>query len=515
LSPTATGGIVPEPGAARDRRITRRAAWIAAAVVLLMVSGSAIAIRVVVTQSAELDTLTAWSLYRQAALETDRNPRLALQLATAAVQVDPDSYQPVRFADIARSTDYAGTVTDSGFDVWPRSVAFSPDGHILAARGRLWIVDETGVSHVGGYLTDDVAGPSSIGNVAFTSDSKFVVGYIDEYQDLPVGHGHNVWTVHIWDVGDPYAPRELTMSPADDHTPAFGYYHGYNDYGPSVAISPDGRMIAVGGQDDGFPAEFSVNLDQIPAGPGTTTLWDMTDMSRPRRIEPILSGATSPVRSVSFSPDGRTVAAGGSDGTVTVWDIDDPTRPRHIPPLAEATPQPEPVDQQAVFAPVGNILAVTERDNTVTLWDMTDPTAPRQQARLPATGWPDGDMAFSADGKRIATSSNGLEVWGISGARPLPNKSSSSYAPHLNSYAAVSHPLAFGRDDRLLVSGLGSGGDAIALWNIGGVLPELPSSTDDDALVKWGCTVTAGGLSQSDWYYAVGDRPYDDPCVGP
>jgi tRNA A-37 threonylcarbamoyl transferase component Bud32 len=68
----------------------------------------------------------------------------------------------------------------------------------------------------------------------------------------------------------------------------------------SIAFSPDGRLLASGGEDH------------------TVRLWDV---ATGREILP-LRGHTNPVRCVVFSPDGKRLAAGGGteDGNVIVWD---------------------------------------------------------------------------------------------------------------------------------------------------------------------------------------------------
>ena len=67
----------------------------------------------------------------------------------------------------------------------------------------------------------------------------------------------------------------------------------------SVSFSPDGATLASGALD------------------GTVRLWDVVTG------EPIatLEGHTDAVYSVSFSPDGATLASGAGDGTVRLWDV--------------------------------------------------------------------------------------------------------------------------------------------------------------------------------------------------
>ena len=68
----------------------------------------------------------------------------------------------------------------------------------------------------------------------------------------------------------------------------------------SVAFSPDGKTLASG--------EFN----------GPVQLWDVATH---RQIGRPLTGHTSEVNSVAFSPDGTTLASAGGDGTVRLWDV--------------------------------------------------------------------------------------------------------------------------------------------------------------------------------------------------
>lgn len=78
-----------------------------------------------------------------------------------------------------------------------------------------------------------------------------------------------------------------------------------------------------------------------------------------------LTGHTEHVYSVSFSPDGRTLATASRDNTARVWDISDP---RHPNPLATLAGHSNGL-YEVNFSRDGRTLATSSRDTTGRLWE--------------------------------------------------------------------------------------------------------------------------------------------------
>ena len=92
-----------------------------------------------------------------------------------------------------------------------------------------------------------------------------------------------------------------------------------------------------------------------------------------------------PVRSVAFSPDGRTVLTGSNDGAAQIWEV------------ASQQPLGEPLRhkgwvQQVAFRPEGNVAITAGRrvDNTVRLWDLRNPAGDRRPLHSGGTEQPAG-----------------------------------------------------------------------------------------------------------------------------
>ena len=257
-------------------------------------------------------------------------------------------------------------------------VAFSPDGTTLAIvssrESSLWDVETEQLIYT--FFVREIPW-----YCAFSPDGETLAISLDDY------------TVDLWEV----ATGQRTANLRGTRRRQPGPHGGEKEWAPSMAFSPDGKTLVSASADD------------------RVRLWDVETA----QLKATLEGHSEQVNSVAFSPDGKTLASAGEDHTVRLWDWDRyswdetdrlGTGTRQI--RATLTGYRSPV-KSVTFASDGKTLASASKDHRVRLWDVD--TA-QLQATLEGRR---GTAVFSPDGKTLASAGEDYTVrlWEVDTAR--------------------------------------------------------------------------------------------------
>lgn len=232
-----------------------------------------------------------------------------------------------------------------------RSVIFSPDGETIASGSddrtiRLWN------AKTGELLKTFTGHVENINTVAFSPDGDTIAS--GSGQLLYIGEGEDTGTcvgqeIRLWDVNTgqhlkvltghisvvncvAFSPDGKTIASASGHWEGYEgkasageeirlwnantgellkTLTGHEDVVSSVAFSPDGNLIVSGDwyDSDGYLSSGTWN--------GEIRVWDANTGEHLKSLK----GHTGGVSSLSFSPNGKTLASGKTDGTILLWDF--------------------------------------------------------------------------------------------------------------------------------------------------------------------------------------------------
>ncbi|KAE9183059.1 hypothetical protein PF005_g22246 [Phytophthora fragariae] len=216
-------------------------------------------------------------------------------------------------------TSQANAAANEADDAYVRAVCFSPDGTKLVAGMpqntiRVW------------DIASNEEGPAMTGH-------ESEIYSLDYVNDLIVS-GSGDRKVRLWDARNGQCKK------------IFGNESGGPSDGvTSVALSPDGRLLA------------AASLDKV------VRIWDTETAQLLDRLE----GHSDSVYSIAFSPDGKNVISGSLDRNIMLWDVcaqgRTTTRPRML------FQGHKDFVLSVAYTPDGRWLMSGSKDRSVVFWD--------------------------------------------------------------------------------------------------------------------------------------------------
>lgn len=342
------------------------------------------------------------------------------------------------------TTDTNGPPSSSSQIGSSSTAAFSPDGRTMA------ISDDDGTIQI--HRLTSTSRPTFVGTPLpppppSTSLDVFPLAFTPDARTLVAGDRS---VIRRWNITDPSHPLALGQP-----------LRGTSDT-TSLAVSPDGRVLAAGNQN------------------GTVQLWNLANPAPPGPLGPSLPAITgAPVTTLVFDPTGHTLTTGGGDGSVNKWNVADPAHVTHLgQPVAGTAGLLEPL--HPAFGPNGESVVITPqyaeaevRAETTFLWSLADTSA--KVASIPVAldiGSVEA-TALSLDGLTLAAlnSDGSITLWNMADpgdpiplGPPLPIPQSVNSAWDVSEYDQ-SAPLVFSPDGHTLAV-LYSVGHAALIWHL-------------------------------------------------
>ncbi len=343
------------------------------------------------------------------------------------------SDQTIKLWDVATGTELRSL---RGHTYNVESIAFSRDGKLLVSLGggndiRVWNVLE-------GSLRQTLKPSDYVNSIAISPDGQTIAG------------GDNRGRIKLWNISDSREPRTFqTQAPRIN----------------SVAFSADGRFLVAGGDESTISlwdvktgavlhtikdrsygvntVAFSPDGQNVATGSfGEVRLWDANTGLEIRTFRE----HASHIKAVAFSPDGKTLASANYLGTIKLWDV---STAAELLTLAGHTSEIRSV----AFSPDGKSLASGGTDQTIRFWDIRSGSELRT---LKGHSTAVFSVAFSRDGKTMLAGSidNTVKLWDLT----------TGELRNLAGHSAEILSLAFSPNGRVLASG--SADDSIKLWDV-------------------------------------------------
>lgn len=386
------------------RRASRLRRLVALLAVLLVLATAATlyAVHAQQTATAQRNAAFAQKAIREADGLIDTNITLAVQLVRAAYHLDPSP--EARGSVLSVYAASRGQV--HGHRDRVSSVAFSPNAHMLATAS----VDRT--ARVWGFM-DSLWGQPKVLTLGDHIAPVSAAIFSPSGDVLATSSLDSM--VRLWSIAGSGEPRQLAV------------LAGHADGVVAVAFSPDGHLLVTSGMDNqirlwdvtdpehpvlrsalhwlaspAFAVAFSPRSDTLAVGSyHDVHLYDVAEPSAPRMVG-TAAEERGVVRSISFTPDGRTMATAGNDDSARLWDVSNRERPTIAATLTGHTT----LVAAATFSPDGQVLATASQGGTLRLWDVTAPGRPAAIATLTGRFASVSSLAFAQDGHTLAVAND-------------------------------------------------------------------------------------------------------------
>jgi len=223
-------------------------------------------------------------------------------------------------------------------------------------------------------------------------------------------------------------------------------FEGHKDAIYSVALSPDGKLLATGSYDQKikfWDVETGKDLKTLSGHNGcvyrlafrpdgrilasasadrTVKLWDVTSGER----RDTLSQSLKELYALAFSPDGKRLVAGGADNRIRAWDISQSAAETTNPILYSKFAH-EGAILNLVFSSDGKTLLSSADDRTVKLWD-----ADEMQERLLLEKQPDWApaLAFVSEATIVVGRLDGsIGIYEVATGKPIASLEPNATTP--------------------------------------------------------------------------------------
>ncbi len=387
---------------------------------------------------------------------------------TNTVTVSVSGLEPVTFQAMGVGTGISLPATKGDFRTWhlpddaiarlgkgrlslgDRAVSFSPDGHRLAAARNIgiWTYDLATLQPAGLMPAEHL-----IESMAFSPDGAMIAWSERVYFDT---------NIKVWDTTTNTPVAGLSF---------LGDWGGWGRWPQGVAFSPDGGLLACVSSDnsivmwdtgtwqrvatyEGKPSRAVLDYNPLAFSPDgrllaaadnnhhTISLWDVAAHEKAGT----LTGHKFFVRSISFSPDGQTIASGSFDRTVRLWDAATHTN------LATLYGHTDDV-RSVSYSPDGSTVASASSDGTIRLWDAG---SHESVATLYGQTGEVRSVSFSTDGNTLVSASfdGRVDLWDVQ-ARGIVDRIEKESATTSVAFSPLGGIFASGSDDR-----------TITLWDV-------------------------------------------------